>query len=123
MIIVAAFRKLKLMDIFAIEILSKCKNTRRVSLVFVLLTFFVAMLVTNDVALLTFVPLTILTFNVANIDCMKTIIIETLAVVLVCIVIMDRQLIKNVDYFLLLTFVCFFIFIGNISNIYMIQAV
>lgn len=217
MIIVAAFKKLKIMDICAVEILSRCKNTRRVSLVFILLAFFAAMLVTNDVALLTFVPLTILTFKAAKVDCIKTIIIETLAAnigssltpmgnpqnlflfthyslkaeqffyimipfaalgmlwliylnmrvekrtikitlkevhiqdkkraglyfmlfiiviasvfsiidykytltaVILCILIMDKQLFKDVDYALLFTFICFFIFIGNISNIDIIK--
>ncbi|WML34696.1 citrate transporter [Clostridium sp. OS1-26] len=34
---------------------------------------------------------------------------------------MDKYLIKKVDYFLLATFICFFIFIGNISNIELIR--
>lgn len=217
MVIVAAFKELKIMDILAVEILSKCRNTRRVSLVFVMLAFFSAMLVTNDVALLTFVPLTILTFKAAKVDCMKTVIIETLAAnigssltpmgnpqnlflfthydlsaaqffyitipfvfsgmlwliylnkrihnraikitiqkvhiedlrgtliysalfiaviasvfgiisykytlaaVIICILILNRKLFIQVDYFLLLTFICFFVFIGNLSNIEVIQ--
>lgn len=35
----------------------------------------------------------------------------------VTILIFDRSVLKQVDYFLLLTFVCFFIFIGNLKNI------
>lgn len=217
MVIVAAFKELKIMDILAVEILSKCRNTRRVSLVFVMLAFFSAMLVTNDVALLTFVPLTILTFKAAKVDCMKTVIIETLAAnigssltpmgnpqnlflfthynlsavqffyitipfvfsgmlwliylnkrihnraikitlqkvhiedlkgtliysalfmaviasvfgiisykytlaaVIICILILNKKLFIQVDYFLLLTFICFFVFIGNLSNFDAIQ--
>jgi len=40
-----------------------------------------------------------------------------LAAVLVCVVIADRHVLKRVDYALLLTFVCFFVFVGNISAI------
>lgn len=217
MIIIAAFENLKVMDKIAIEVLLKCKNTRMVSMVFVVITFFASMLVTNDVALLTFVPLSILTFKKAKVDSMKTIILQTLAAnigssltpmgnpqnlflfthynlsgfqffsvtipfvalgmlwlfllnnkvskeelkislkivhiedrkrtniylilfafivlsvfgfvdyrytflaTLVCVLFMDKHLIKEVDYFLLATFICFFIFIGNISNIEIIQ--
>lgn len=217
MIIISAFENLKVMDKIALGILSKCKNTRTVSRVFVIVTFFASMLVTNDVALLTFVPLAIFTFKKAKVDSMKTIIIQTLAAnigssltpmgnpqnlflftqynlnalqffsatipfvmlgmiwllllnkrvlkeeiklslntvhiedkkktiiyfilfifivfsvfgfidyrytflaTLLCIVFMDKYLIKEVDYFLLATFICFFVFIGNISNIDFIQ--
>ncbi|MCT8977149.1 SLC13 family permease [Clostridium sp. CX1] len=217
MIIVAAFEELKVMDKLALEILKKCKDTRRISLVFIVITFFSSMLVTNDVALITFVPLAILTFKKVKIDSMKTIILQTLAanigssltpmgnpqnlflfthynlsgiqffsvtipfvllgilwlyflnkrvsneelqlslhtvtvknrkkvkvyiflfifivfsvfglvnykytflVIMLIILFMDRHLLKSVDYFLLATFVCFFIFIGNISNVEFIQ--
>ncbi len=79
MIIISALENLKVMDKIAIEVLLKCKNTRMVSMIFVVITFFASMLVTNDVALLTFVPLAILTFKKAKFDPMKTIILQTLA--------------------------------------------
>lgn len=41
----------------------------------------------------------------------------TAAITLVVLLIFDRDTLKKVDYFLLLTFVCFFIFSGNLSNI------
>jgi Na+/H+ antiporter NhaD/arsenite permease-like protein len=41
----------------------------------------------------------------------------TLAIVLAAILIFDREIIKKVDYSLLLTFVCFFLFVGNIGSI------
>ncbi|MFL0197057.1 SLC13 family permease [Clostridium sp. WILCCON 0269] len=218
MIIISAFQNLKVMDKIALEILLKCKNTRMLSMVFVIITFFASMLVTNDVALITFVPLCILTFKKAKEDSMKTIIFQTLGanigssltpmgnpqnlflftyynldgvqfffvtipfvvfgvlwlillnkrilkqeiqlypeivhtedkkriiiylilfvmiifsvfnvinymyaflVTTICIIFMDKYLIKQVDYFLLATFVCFFVFIGNISNIEFIQS-
>ena len=40
-----------------------------------------------------------------------------LALELACLVIFDRQTLRKVDYILLLTFVCFFIFSGNIRAI------
>lgn len=217
MIIIAAFENLKVMDKIAINILLKCKNTRMVSMVFIILTFFASMLVTNDVALLTFVPLAIFTFKKINIDPMETIIFQTLSanigssltpmgnpqnlflfthynlngyqffsttipfvllgilwllllnkkisnkeikllltsvhikdkrrtfvylllfiiiifsvfgfinykytlvVTLLFVLFMDNYLIKEVDYFLLGTFICFFIFIGNASNFQIVQ--
>lgn len=75
MIVVAAFEKLRVMDKIAVEILTWCQNTRVVSLVFIVVTFFSSMVVTNDVALLTFVPLAILTLK----NPMKTVVIQTLA--------------------------------------------
>ncbi len=41
-------------------LLSRCKNGRVLSLILVMLPFFTSMLITNDVALLTFVPFTVL---------------------------------------------------------------
>ena len=39
------------------------------------------------------------------------------AAVVICAAIMNRKLFLKADYRLLLTFICFFIFIGNLSNI------
>lgn len=41
----------------------------------------------------------------------------TLIIVLAGIFLSDRRVLKKVDYTLLLTFVCFFLFVGNIQNI------
>lgn len=40
-----------------------------------------------------------------------------LAILIVVVMIIDRKLFGLVDYFLLLTFVCFFLFIGNVERI------
>ena len=40
-----------------------------------------------------------------------------LAILCLAVLIMDRKLFKSVDYFLLLTFICFFLFIGNMERI------
>lgn len=45
----------------------------------------------------------------------------TALVALTALLIFDRETLKKVDYFLLLTFVCFFIFSGNLSNIQVIK--
>lgn len=41
----------------------------------------------------------------------------TFLIVALSILLLDRRVLKRVDYSLLLTFVCFFIFVGNIGNI------
>ncbi len=41
----------------------------------------------------------------------------TLVAALIILVIFDRPLFKNIDYSLLLTFVCFFVFVGNLARI------
>lgn len=217
MIVIGAFERLKLLDKIAVGILTKHKSLRMVSLIMISLCFISSMFITNDVALLTFVPLTLIIAKKAEFDPMKTVILETLAVnigssftpmgnpqnlylfsyfnigisaffkvtipfviigtlwmyllniripnvdlrfnlddmkikdkkslaiycslfifillsvfnlvdysiafivtVLVSFII-DKSLFREVDYFLLLTFVCFFIVIGNLSNMTIIN--
>lgn len=45
----------------------------------------------------------------------------TALISLIVFIIFDRETLKKVDYFLLLTFVCFFIFSGNLANIQIIK--
>lgn len=40
----------------------------------------------------------------------------TLVIVLAVVAVLDKRVLKGVDYSLLLTFVCFFVFVGNLSN-------
>lgn len=213
MVVVKAFEGLKLFDSLAFFMLKSLKNTRIVSAVLILLCFFSSMVITNDVSLLTFVPLTLIIGKKADISLYKTIIFQTIAanlgssltpmgnpqnlfifthynlsasqflsslmllavsglaililltltiksrsievelskvevkdtkkifvwsaVFLIIILsilkvidyrisfaltvmtalIIDKKLILKVDYTLLMTFICFFIFVGNISNI------
>lgn len=217
MIIIAAFRNLFVMDKISLWILSKCHSARLISMIFIVITFLSSMLVTNDVSLITFVPLAIFTFKKIKIDPMKTVILQTLAanigssltpmgnpqnlflftfyklngfqffsitfpfvflgllwilflnrriskekfelsfdkisikntkkaviylilfilvilsvfnlidykyillITLLFVVCMDIRILKQVDYFLLATFIFFFIFIGNVSNITIIK--
>lgn len=213
MIVVKAFEELHLLDRLSVGILNRCSNSRRVSLVLILMSFFSSMVFTNDVALLTLVPLALLIGKKSDIDMTQTIIFQTLAAnigssltpmgnpqnlyiysyydlnvwqfvsivgpftifglmwlfllnrrspavklkfsleqvdlgdkrvaliwgvvfiliilsvfrvvhygiafaaVVLCTCILDRKLLLRADYKLLLTFICFFIFIGNLSNI------
>ncbi|WP_160687836.1 SLC13 family permease [Clostridium sp. C2-6-12] len=79
MIVICAFEKLKLLDKIAIKILAKNKSLRGISFVLVGLCFIFSMFITNDVALITFVPLTLIVANKAEFDPIKIIILETLA--------------------------------------------
>ena len=60
---VSGLRSAGLFETVTQLLLRKAGTVRRLGLIFVLLCFFSAMLVTNDVALLTFVPLTILVWE------------------------------------------------------------
>ena len=79
MITIKAFEELKLLEKIAIAILNKCTNSKSVSAILVLLCFISSMLVTNDVALLTFVPLTLIISKKAKINMIETIILQTVA--------------------------------------------
>ncbi|MEH7303811.1 SLC13 family permease, partial [Neobacillus drentensis] len=219
MLTIKALEELKFLDKFAITIINKCNNSRSVSAILIMLCFFSSMFVTNDVALLTFVPLTLVVSRKTKIPMMETIILQTIAanigssltpmgnpqnlfiysyygikplpffttvlfmavtgigslyflmkrmdkkelkvvltqmpisdwkkaavwgmvlaiiiasifgvvsylvafvVTLMTVIIMNVKLLIKIDYLLLLTFICFFIFIGNISNSNTLQAV
>lgn len=79
MIVVAAFSELQVLDNIAVFVLQRCKSYRDVSLALVFTTFIASMIFTNDVALITFVPLTLIIGKKANIKVMKIIIFQTLA--------------------------------------------
>jgi Na+/H+ antiporter NhaD/arsenite permease-like protein len=83
MITIKAFEELKLLDKVAITILNKCNNSRKVSMILILLCFFSSMLVTNDVALITFVPLTLIISKKTQINTLETIILQRLQQILV----------------------------------------
>jgi Na+/H+ antiporter NhaD/arsenite permease-like protein len=219
MLAIKAFEELKVLDKIAISILNKCNNSKSVSAILILLCFFSSMILTNDVALLTFVPLTLVISRKMKMPMMETIILQTIAanigssltpmgnpqnlfiysfygltpkpffmtvlllavlgiisiyffihrlakkelkieiapiqindpksamvwgIVLVVIIasifgvipyqaaliitlmtaaIKSRKLVLKIDYFLLLTFICFFIFVGNISNTNMVHTI
>ena len=81
MIAVAGFRSVGVFDRATDLMLRKAGTIRRLGLIFILLCFFSSMLVTNDVALITFVPLTLMIFSGIKDERSRilTIVIETAA--------------------------------------------
>ncbi len=78
---VAGFRNVGIFEKATSFMLKKAGTVRRLALVFIILCYFSSMLVTNDVALLTFVPLTLLVFSGMNDEksLIFTIVLETIA--------------------------------------------
>lgn len=79
MIVVSAFKNLNVLDSIAISLLKRCNTYTSVSFALVFITFVSAMVVTNDVALITFVPLSIVIAKKANISVLKIVVFQTLA--------------------------------------------
>ena len=79
MVVVAAFKELKVLDSIAIGLLKKCNTYTSISLALVFITFISSMIVTNDVALITFIPLSIVIARKANINVLKIVVFQTLA--------------------------------------------
>lgn len=63
MIVMAGFQKSGFFDAIGIKLLERTKNTAQLVGVLVFLCFFSSMFITNDVALLTFVPFAVLTLQ------------------------------------------------------------
>lgn len=214
MAVVAGFQRIGVFEALSVAILSKTGNGRVISVMLVLVCFFAAMFITNDVALITFVPFTLgilgedddnlifvivmetiaanlgsmmtpignpqnlflysyyglniidflkvmappcafsfilimgimifrkrgslavkiskkstsidrvqlLKYSTLFLICILTVLhvinyIVCFAVITAVLLISDRSIFKEVDYMLLLTFVCFFIFVGNMSSL------
>lgn len=217
MLVVAGFQQAGVLEILAQRLVKKASTTKSLCLILVLIPFFTSMLITNDVALITFVPLAIATLGLTGqykqlifVVCMQTVaanlgsmltpfgnpqnlylfsyyqlgagdffgitlpltaigfllvlgfslipggsgniqvsfaqeaslrsgkdivflcilgalcLMSVVRIVpypftLLCVVLwalsMQRKLLLRVDYGLLLTFICFFIFVGNLGNI------
>ena len=66
MAVMAGFQENGLFAVIAQSILCHVKNIRQILSVLVLLCFFCSMFITNDVALITFVPLTIIVFHMLD---------------------------------------------------------
>ena len=79
MVVIKVFEELRVMDKLAVSLLNKCHNSRSVSMILILLCFVSSMFFTNDVALLTFVPLTLLIGKKTNLPMMETVIFQTIA--------------------------------------------
>ena len=81
MIAVAGLRSAGIFETLTGFLLKKAGNVRRLSLIFITVCFFTSMVITNDVALITFVPLTILAFAKTGDEKSRimTIVLETAA--------------------------------------------
>lgn len=81
MIVMAGLQKNGLFDTIGAALLKKTKNTLQLSLVLVFLCFFFSMLITNDVALITFVPFAILTMEKCGQEklLMPVVVLQTIA--------------------------------------------
>lgn len=78
---IGGFRSIGLFEKLTAVLMKKAGNIRRLGLIFTILCFFSAMLVTNDVALITFVPLTLMVFDKIKDEKSRilTIVLETAA--------------------------------------------
>ena len=189
MIIVAGFRSLGVFDRLAATLLKRAESTKNLSLMLIMICFFFSMIITNDVALITFVPFTIRVFQLSGNTrpVLKLVVLETIAanlgsmatpivliaavlfsknekicgftvsdniksisgkrmaisslpyiaLLILCLLVvfrvigylpvliiiagavlfLNRSLFRKADYCLLLTFLFFFIFIGNIKRV------
>ncbi|MBQ3841536.1 MAG: citrate transporter [Ruminiclostridium sp.] len=81
MIAVAGLRSVGLFEKMTFILLKKAGNVRRLARFLIIVCFFSSMLITNDVALITFVPLTILAFSGTDDERSRilTIVLETAA--------------------------------------------
>lgn len=81
MIVMAKFQELGIFSLIAYRLLKKTGNTRQLVFVLVFLCFFSSMIITNDVALLTFVPFGILTLKQAKREdlLLKVVVLQTIA--------------------------------------------
>ena len=66
MVVMAGFNNLGVFKFIAEKLLSKVKSINGLSLILGLLCFFSAMVITNDVALITFVPFTVTALNLSG---------------------------------------------------------
>ncbi|MBQ5485432.1 MAG: citrate transporter, partial [Lachnospiraceae bacterium] len=81
MLTMAGLQKLSLFRQIGSFMVYRSHSIRSVILIFILLNFFFSMVITNDVALITFVPFTIVTLNLAGRKDLFiiTIVLETIA--------------------------------------------
>lgn len=66
MTIMAGLNKLGIFKLLASSLLNKVKSVRGINIALVMLCFFSSMIITNDVALITFVPFTIIVLNLVG---------------------------------------------------------
>lgn len=81
MILVAGLKELRLFAWLGEKLTLRAKNSRQLILLLVGLCFFTSMLITNDVALITFVPFAILLLQFSGLEekIIKTVVLQTIA--------------------------------------------
>ena len=79
MLVVAGLKSISFLDWVARELLKHCASWRSVVLALVGITYVASMFVTNDVALITFVPLALIIGKALQRDVARVIILQTLA--------------------------------------------
>ncbi len=79
MLVVAGLKSVRFLDWQAVELLNRCRSWRSVTAALVGITYVASMFVTNDVALLTFVPLALVIGKTLQTDMARVIILQTLA--------------------------------------------
>lgn len=81
MAVMAGYQKLGLFKVVGSNLLSHTKHTKQLALILVFLPFFFSMLITNDVALITFVPFAIIVLRMANLEkrIVPIVILQTIA--------------------------------------------
>lgn len=79
MLIVAGLQQANILNYLAKKLLTVCYTERGVVFTLTLLCFFMAMFLTNDVALIAFIPLTMALCRQVNINVVRLVVLETIA--------------------------------------------
>lgn len=79
MLVVAGLKQCALLDWLAVKLVNRCSGRRQLAAALVGLTYLASMFITNDVALLTFVPLTLVIGRTLALDMERTLVLQTLA--------------------------------------------
>ncbi|MGL4847661.1 MAG: SLC13 family permease [Clostridium sp.] len=84
MVVVTGLKSFKFLDYIGTRVLHKDKSLRGIYLIMVCLTFFSSMLITDDVALITFVPISLILAKKAGFNPTKLIVFQTISSILGC---------------------------------------
>lgn len=79
MLVVAGLKSIRFLDWLAVLLLNRCRSGRQVTAALLTVTYISSMFVTNDVALITFVPLALVIGRTIKMDMSRTVILQTLA--------------------------------------------
>ncbi len=79
MLVVAGLKHIHFLDWVAVQLINRCHDAKQLEVVLLGITYVSSMFVTNDVALLTFVPFALVIGKKLHLDVGRTIILQTLA--------------------------------------------